>query len=51
MDFEDFKAQAANYLEDAGIPYASAMDNTLWQLWQQGTKPDQVVEAMLRAQS
>lgn len=43
MNFENFKEDAANYLEDAGIPYNTAMDDTLWSLWQRGIRPDQVV--------
>jgi hypothetical protein len=46
MSFEDWKEQAANHLEDAGIAYSAALDEKLFELWKQGTRPDQVVGAL-----
>ena len=33
MEFEQFKDEAANYLEDAGIAYSQALDEKLWALY------------------
>lgn len=42
MEFEQFKDEAANYLEDAGIPYSPALDDKLWELYQAGVPPHAV---------
>lgn len=43
MDFEEWKDEAACYLEDAGIPYSATLDEKLFSLWQSGTKPHEVI--------
>lgn len=43
MEFEEWKDEAANYLEDAGIPYSVALDEQLSELWRSGSKPHDVV--------
>lgn len=45
MEFEQFKDEAANYLEGAGIAFNAQMDNFLWSLWNRGVKPHEVVQA------
>lgn len=42
MEFDEFKDVAANYLEAAGVPYAPALDDKLWALYQAGVKPHDV---------
>jgi hypothetical protein len=42
MDFEDWKEEAANYLESRGISYSEALDEKLMELWQSGVEPHQV---------
>ncbi|MGG2621717.1 hypothetical protein [Pseudomonas aeruginosa] len=46
MDFEDWKDEAANYLEDSGIAYSESLDDQLFLLWQSGLNPHDVVRAM-----
>lgn len=46
MDFEEFKDEAANYLEDAGIDSDSVSDEALRDLWLKKVKPHQVVAAL-----
>lgn len=42
MEFEEFKAVAANYLEDAGVSYSPDLDEKLWALYQAGEQPHAV---------
>ena len=39
MEFDTYRDEAANHLEDAGIAYSRAMDDQLWSLFNKGTKP------------
>lgn len=48
MSFEDWKEEAANYLEAAGIAYFSALDDQLFALWSKGVKTDKVPDLLNR---
>lgn len=49
MDFEDFKEQAANYLEDARIDSDIVSDEILHGLWLKRVKPHQVADLLRTA--
>ena len=42
MEFDQFKDEAPNYLEDAGVSYSPALDDKLWALYQAGVQPHDV---------
>ncbi len=42
MEFDEYRDQAANYLEDLGIGYDISMDDFLFELYNKGIKPHDV---------
>jgi len=48
-DFEEWKEEVANYLEDAGIAYSRQLDDQLCELWQERLKPYQVPDRLRRS--
>ena len=49
MEFEEFKDQVANYLEDAGIDSTSVSDDMLGDLWSKKVKPANAVDVLRAA--
>jgi hypothetical protein len=49
MDFEEYKDEAANYLEDARIDSEAVSDEALHGLWVKKVRPHQVVNALRAA--
>lgn len=46
MDFDEWKDEAANHLEDSGAPYSVALDDALFALWKAGEKPHEVINKL-----
>lgn len=48
-DFEEWKEEVVNHLEDAGIAYSRQLDDRLFELWRDKLKPYQIPDRLRRS--